>query len=156
MEMQQSNPNSLKTLQLHLKELANKQGKVGWLGGKNYPDGTPVAMIAAQNEFGNPAKNIPPRPFVRPAIAENENQWKELAAQGANKTLEGKITAEDVMLALTQAAHNAVSKNIATLTSPALKPATLAARRRRGNSNTKPLTDTGLMDSTLALVVENV
>ncbi len=156
MEMQQSNPNSLKTLQLHLKELAAVQAKAGWLGGKNYPDGTPVAMIAAQNEFGNPAKNIPPRPTVRPAVTENQKNWEALAAQGANRILAGKAIARDVMEAIGQAAENAIVRNYAAITTPALKPATLAARRRRGNGSDKVLNDTGLAFATITSVVENV
>ncbi|WP_347558571.1 hypothetical protein [Robbsia sp. KACC 23696] len=44
-------------LEAKLKEIAAKLGKsnsvnVGFLEGATYPDGTPVAQIAAQNEFG--------------------------------------------------------------------------------------------------------
>jgi hypothetical protein len=35
-----------------------------------YPDGTPVALVAAVQEFGSPSNGIPPRPFMRPAVAE--------------------------------------------------------------------------------------
>ncbi len=155
MEMQQSGTNSLKTLQLRIKELSSLQAKAGWLGGYNYPDGTSVAMIAAQNEFGNAAKNIPPRPTVRPAIVENQKSWEAIAAQGANRILAGKATARDVMEAIGESAESAIRKNYASISSPALKPQTLAARKRRGNNSSKVLHDTGLAFSTITSVVEN-
>lgn len=48
-----------------LKELADKLGdggtlRVGFIEGATYPDGTPVALVAAANEFGRPDKNQPP------------------------------------------------------------------------------------------------
>ena len=50
-----------------LQELAGKiksgqSVQVGFLAGATYPDGKPVAMIAAIQEFGAPAAGIPPRP----------------------------------------------------------------------------------------------
>lgn len=155
MELTSSNPNMLKIIQLRLKELGAFQAKAGWIEKKNYPDGTSVAMIAAQNEFGNAAKNIPPRPTVRPAVADNQKNWEAIAAQGANRVLAGKATAYDVMDAIAQAAESAITKNYATISSPALNPATLAARRRRGNSSEKLLNDTGLAFASITSVVEN-
>lgn len=46
---------------------------VGFLEGKTYPDGTPVAQVAYWNEFGT--KSMPPRPFMRQAIAANKTEW---------------------------------------------------------------------------------
>ena len=43
--------------------------RIGFLENATYPDGKPVAMIAAIQEFGAPARNIPPRPFFRQMIA---------------------------------------------------------------------------------------
>ena len=45
--------------------------KVGFFSTARYEDGTPVAAVAAWNEFGT--KNIPERPFFRRAIAEMED-----------------------------------------------------------------------------------
>ncbi len=44
-----------------LDSIKNKVGKVGWFAGSRYDDNnkTPVAEVAAQNEYGNPAKHIP-------------------------------------------------------------------------------------------------
>ena len=56
---------------------SNKQVRAGFLGGAPYPDGTPVALVAAVHEFGAPAKGIPVRPFMRTAIAQNKAKWAD-------------------------------------------------------------------------------
>ena len=50
---------------------ARKRSKgvdVGFFKTARYPDGTPVAAVAAWNEFGVPSQGIPERPFFRNAI----------------------------------------------------------------------------------------
>lgn len=49
--------------------------RVGFIDGATYPDGTSVAMVAAINNFGAPAKGIPPRPFFSKAVRENAPEW---------------------------------------------------------------------------------
>lgn len=117
-------------------ELSSKQLKVGFLRGATYPDGTSVPMVAAANEFGNPANNQPPRPFFRNAIADNESKWQEsmasLVASGGDSenslSLLGEIIADDIRGSIRQ------------FTSPPLSPVTVA---RKGFS--KPLIDTSHM-----------
>lgn len=48
---------------------------VGFLVDATYPDGKPVAMVAALNEFGH--ENVPPRPFFREMIQEKSPEWPE-------------------------------------------------------------------------------
>jgi len=150
-----SSSNSLGAMILRVKELQSQEGRVGWFSSAKYEDGTPVAEIAAQNEFGNASKKIPPRPTIRPAIIENKSKWEQMAALGANAILAGKSTAKTVMTAVTLDAENAISKNIATITEPKLAPYTLERRRAKGNSSTKPLVDTGLELATLTSVVSD-
>jgi hypothetical protein len=49
--------------------------RVGFLENAKYPDGKPVAMIAAIQDFGAPAAGIPPRPFFRNMIANKQGEW---------------------------------------------------------------------------------
>jgi hypothetical protein len=49
--------------------------QVGILAGSTYPDGTPVALIAAINEFGAPSRGQPPRPAIRNMIATKSPEW---------------------------------------------------------------------------------
>ena len=55
----------------NLKNLKSGYVDVGWFPSARYNDekSTPVASVAEENEYGNPAKNIPARPFLRPAIS---------------------------------------------------------------------------------------
>lgn len=145
--------NSLGDMILKVKELQSQEGRVGWFSAAKYENGTPVAEIAAQNEFGNTSKKIPPRPTIRPAITENKSKWEQMAALGANAILAGKASAKTVMTAITLDAENAISKNIATITEPKLAPYTLEMRRAKGNNSTKPLVDTGLELATLTSMV---
>lgn len=55
--------------------------RVGFLEGATYPDGTPVAMIAAIQEFGAPSRGIPPRPFFRNMVAAKQAEWPAGLAQ---------------------------------------------------------------------------
>src|ERR1700754_1508098 len=54
--------------------------KVGFLAGATYPDGTPVALVAAVNEFGRPSIGQPPRPAFRNMIAAKSDEWPEAIA----------------------------------------------------------------------------
>lgn len=65
-----------------IKALVDKLGKasevrVGFLENATYPDGTPVAMVAALNNFGAPGAGIPPRPFFSNMIADKSPGWGE-------------------------------------------------------------------------------
>lgn len=54
-----------------------KEVRVGFLENAIYPDGTPVAMVAAINNYGAPAAGIPPRPFFSNMIADKSPQWSD-------------------------------------------------------------------------------
>lgn len=49
--------------------------RVGFLENATYPDGTPVAMVAALNNYGAPAAGIPPRPFFTNMVADKKGEW---------------------------------------------------------------------------------
>lgn len=49
--------------------------RVGFLENATYPDGTPVATVAAINNFGAPSARIPPRPFFTNMIADKSPEW---------------------------------------------------------------------------------
>lgn len=121
--------------------LSDKQLKVGFIDGATYPDGTPVAMVAATNEYGNPANNQPPRPFFRNAIAEHESEWLDAISRGLQKG----VPLDDVLAVVGEKAVGDVVQSIATIMDPPLSPATIASRKSKGNASTKPLVDTKVM-----------
>lgn len=63
-----------------LRELAAKVARpatlrVGFLERSRYPDGTPVAMVAAVHNFGAPSRGIPPRPFFSNMVKDKKGEW---------------------------------------------------------------------------------
>lgn len=119
------------------KKLANADvARIGFLGGATYPNGTPVAMIAAVNEFGRPPVQ-PPRPYFRNMIAANKREWPDAIA--------GLLKANDYDAdrALDQAGAaiaGQLRQSIVNLWEPPLAPSTI---RRKGFD--KPLIDTSML-----------
>lgn len=108
--------------------------RVGFLEGATYPDGTPVATVAAANEFGRPDKGQPPRPFFRQMIDENSPNWgrqigKLLKANGGDSAA--------ALDAMGSVITGQLRQSINQFTSPPLAPSTI---ERKGFD--KPLIET--------------
>jgi len=139
-----------------IKDIEAKQLRVGWGEDAKYDNGTSIAMIAAQNEFGNPGKKIPPRPFMRPTIAAHKMTWATKLSQGTKTVLNGTRSISDVFEAVGLLVAGDIRKSIASVTSPALKTATVMARLRGKKQGkkvsltaAKPLVDSGYMLNSL-------
>lgn len=111
--------------------------RVGFLEKARYPDGKPVAMIAAIQDFGAPRAGIPPRPFFRNMIAKKSPEWPAAIAELLKKHRYNVAAALDEAGA---AIAGQLRQSIVDTNSPPLKPATI---RRKGFA--KPLVDTGHM-----------
>lgn len=121
--------------------------EVGFFESAKYPDGTPVAYVAAIQEFGYPAGNIPSRPFFRNAISQNDG-WKDLANKAIGAVVEGRMELNQALnqMGLKMAAD--VKDSITDGSYEALKQSTLDARQSRKRTQgvaSKPLVDTGQM-----------
>ena len=115
--------------------------EVGFFESARYPNGTPVAAVAAWNEFGTKRdgeQHVPERPFFRQAIAEMKDGLVNILKAGIDPK-EGVV---DRQLAnrLGAYAQGQVQKSITKLDAPPNAPATVAAK---GSSN--PLIDEGTM-----------
>ena len=143
-----------KEISKQLTELNKLRASVGWHSTAKYPDGTPVALVASTQEYGNVKKNVPPRPTVRPAIAEDGKVWTQLAGQGIKAVALGNRTAHQVVSAIGEKAAGDVRKRIAEIMEPPLAESTQRARARQGYKPDKPLVRTGLMLSTCTSEVE--
>lgn len=66
---------ALKALQDIASKLKGRSVRIGFLEGATYPNGTPVALVAAIQNFGAPSRNIPPRPFFSNMINEHASEW---------------------------------------------------------------------------------
>lgn len=113
------------------KDIKNTSVKVGWFSSNKYPNGTPVAQAAVTHEFGLPEQNIPPRPFIRPAIKESQSVIKKIIEQGTKKALNGTGTAEQMMGLAGEKLKGQIQKSIQAVTAPPLKEETIKARIRR-------------------------
>lgn len=121
-----------------------KRIEVGFFESARYPDGTPVAAVAAWNEFG--AANIPERPFFRSALALAEDPIEQIIRDHIDpRTLQVDEALANQIGAYMQ---GEVQKSIVDLTSPANAPSTIA---RKGSSN--PLVDTGTMRTAVTFKV---
>ena len=129
--MIRQNPRAFETLTARIRELDGKQVKVGWFSSSVYPNGTPVALVAAVQELGSPAKNIPPRLGMRATAMRKWGEWKDLMLDGAKAILQGRRTADQVMDAMGAKAAGDIAKNIASVWEPPLKEATVKARARK-------------------------
>lgn len=159
------NDKAYKALEVLIKQSGRYQTKVGWFKGNNYPTedgGLPVAYVASIQEFGSPVNNIPPRPFMRPGVAKSEARIKSLTKSESKKIVDGNSNANELMQKIGELVKTAIYHEIATLTEPPLKEATIKARARKYSSQKgkitaslgKPLVDTKRMLNTLTYVVE--
>lgn len=114
--------------------------QIGFPSGANYEDGTSVAYVATIQEFGAPAVNIPPRPFMRPTVAQQKDTWVKILSQDVPKVAAGKMSAFDALDKVGIQAAADIQTTISNIYSPPNSPETI---RQKGSS--KPLIDTGYM-----------
>lgn len=113
------------------------------------------AALAYIHDQGSPAQNIPARPFLGPGIKDAKLEIQRRLEQVAKIALRGAML-QDIergLSAVGMTAQSAVRNRITKGPFAALKPATLAARRRRGRRGTKPLIDTGQLRNSITYVV---
>lgn len=144
----------------------NYHASAGWYDdGSAYEDGVPVFSVAHLQEFGgknDEGATIPPRPFMRPAMDNELEKWKNHIFNEVKKEFEKgkKGNLLRAFKSLGAMVHSDIVEYIHKVTSPPLAPATIANRaRRRGismeevndmdapsyNNLVKPLEDTGQM-----------
>lgn len=125
----------------------NQVVQCGFFPEAEYPDGTKVAMVAAIQNYGAPARNIPPRPFFTNMVRQGEREWPKVLLSSI------KARNYDIKLALTDLGHEMegeLRQSIQQTNSPPLRPATI---KRKGHP--KPLVDTGRMFDSVVSKVEN-
>lgn len=111
--------------------------RVGFLEAARYPDGKPVAMIAAIHNYGAPRAGIPPRPFFSNMIANKQGEWPAAIAGLLRANDYDAPRALDVAGA---AIAGQLRQSIIDTNAPPLAPSTI---RRKGFS--KPLIETSHM-----------
>lgn len=138
-------------VQERLQEIADLLGggggvRVGFLENATYPGGTPVAMIAAIQNFGAPRAGIPPRPFFSNMIADKSEEWPSAIA---NLLPANNYDVERVLALAGEAIAGQLRQSIVDTNAPPLAESTIA---RKGHS--KPLVDTGHMLQSVSYEVQ--
>ena len=131
-----------------LKAIADKMGsgavQVGFMAGATYPDGTPVASVAADNEYGDSTR--PARPFFRQMIASESPTWPDKMGKLAVAT---GLDGPRVLAMMGEDIKGALQQSINDFTTPALAPYTVA---KKGLA--KPLIETSHMLNSVTYKVE--
>lgn len=111
--------------------------RIGFFEGATYEDGTPVATVAAVQNFGSAASGIPPRPFFSRMIEAKRDGWgKSMGCILVNQDYDTTKTLE----LMGKGVEGQLRQSIVDTVDPPLSEKTIA---RKGFA--KPLVDTGQM-----------
>lgn len=151
----------------------NASVKAGFFKTATEADGTPVASIAAVQEFGAVVRGraghtivIPPRPFLRQTVATHRSAWVRLLAQELKTSLRTPNRAGDAQHALQtlvqrlstpkqalttvgKAMQTDITQTIHQTHTPPNAPATI---RHKGFD--KPLVETGTLQNSVTFQVD--
>lgn len=119
--------------------------KVGFLEGATYPDGTPVPMVAALNEYGT--SKMDSRPFFRNMIAEKSPNWGKSLA---NIT---KVTGYDMQKSMALMGEGIGSQLQQSINNFNSVPLADSTKERKGFD--KQLIDTAVMINSVGYQVNN-
>ena len=134
--------------------VAQRDVLVGIPAGEQRDDGPTNAEIGYQNEFGSPAQNIPARPHLIPGVAAVQDKAVARLTQAASAAATGRMSdAERHLHAAGLIAQSSVRRTLTTAAYRPLSERTLAERRARGRTGTKPLIDTGQYRNSITYVV---
>jgi len=138
--------------------LQRKQVLAGVPEAKARRQGDPInnATLAAIHDRGSPSQNIPARPFMEPGIKDVSGKIEQKLLSAGQAVLDGDaLKAEQRLEEVGLIAQNGLRARVNSNIQPPLKPATLAARRRRGRTGTRTLVDTASMRNSLTYVVRD-
>ncbi|AUG84951.1 hypothetical protein MAELSTROM_31 [Pseudoalteromonas phage Maelstrom] len=138
---------ALKNLKKSLEDAREETLQVGWFSSANYDAETPVAQVAFWQEYGT--KSAPPRPFFRPAVADNQTKWGALTELGIQAVIDGSASMSDVFNGLGLTVQADV-KNAINGQHQALSPVTLALRKLRDDGHAINGTLVGAVASAIA------
>jgi len=120
-------------------------------------------MLAVVHEFGATVSNafgkgivavIPERSFLRSNFDENNTTYARLLETGLGRVVDGKMSALQLMAQVGEKAVSDVKQRIASAkVKQDLKPATVAARKRRGNPPGPALQETQQLRDSVTWVI---
>jgi hypothetical protein len=149
---------NLKQFGAALEVLKRKQVLAGVPEAKARRKGGPInnATLARIHDKGSPSQNIPARPIMEPGIASVGIQIERKLLGVGQAVLEGDaIKTEQGLQAVGLIAQNGLRTRVNSNIQPPLKPATLAARRRKGRTGTRTLVSGGELRNAFTYVVKD-
>ena len=130
-------------------DTAEREPEEGEAEGVNNP------TLAYIHDNGAPEAGIPARPFMEPALESIKSKVQESFKKIAKNVLDGagadavERGYHHIGLTAQLAIQNKINEGIP----PPLSPRTLAARRKRGRTGTKPLVDTAGMRNSASYAI---
>lgn len=128
--------------------------------GRSETEGKPInnATLMYIHEHGAPEINLPARPVLNPGVKSIQSHIPIMLGKAGKLAMEGNIVGMMAQFnALGLLAQNACRTIIRTSEGLApLKPSTIADRRARGRTGTKPLWDTGQLLRAISYVVRKL
>lgn len=115
----------------------------------SYEDGTPLAVIAAVNEFGSRDGRIPERSFLRVPIRQNLPELTKTMRMLLKQVVNGNLTVRQMFDSVGERAVGYSVEAISAGIQPPNAPSTI---RQKGSS--QPLVDSGRLLQSLTYVVE--
>lgn len=127
-----------KKLQKILKELADKEVRIGFQQGKaTEEDGTDICDIAAWNELGT--VNMPSRPFLRMSVDDNSDKINSFMSAQKRSIINGE-PADRILKKIGIFQKDLIQEKITEGSFAPNAPSTIKAK-----GSSKPLIDTGRM-----------
>ena len=127
-----------KKLQKILKELADKEVRIGFQQGKaTEEDGTDICDIAAWNELGT--VNMPSRPFLRMSVDDNSDKINSFMSAQKRSIINGE-SADRILKKIGIFQKDLIQEKITEGSFAPNAPSTIKAK-----GSSKPLIDTGRM-----------
>lgn len=128
-------------LQAALNDIAKNLTKaatlqVGFFEGHKEPNGESSALVAMVQEFGSPAKGIPPRPFFRPMVAEKSPEWPDMIVALLK---DNGFDAKKTLNAMGEVIAGELKVSITNVQAPPLSPVTVMLRGMRSQARYRDL-----------------
>ncbi|MGH8709731.1 MAG: hypothetical protein ACREVA_00155 [Burkholderiales bacterium] len=124
--------------------------------GRRSDDPETNAAIGYVNEYGSPADNIPPRPFLLPGVEEAAPQVANALGRAVDQAFDSQTAIDRGLNEAGLLAQSSVKNRIVAQTGFApLAARTLAARRSAGFAGTKALIRTSQLINSITYVVRS-
>lgn len=147
---------NLKAVLANIVVLGQKHVLIGIPDTKDGRDDGPIgnAQLGHIHENGSPANNIPARPFLKPGVEDGSEQAAAVLKKSAKASFNDPAAIEKGLVSAGLICQASVKARIASQEGFApLKPATIAARKRKGAKGDKALIRTGQLLNSVSFVV---